>query len=82
MATTRQTREARRLELAAQDSPPELLPVDVADAVANLQPALERLRRGEWRLIAMGPATASERDEARMFPVHLANLSAVIRARQ
>ena len=60
---------------ASRSTSGELIPVPVVDAVANLQPALDRIRRGEWRVIVMGPHSSCERDQARMFPVHLLDLA-------
>jgi hypothetical protein len=39
----------------------ELMPAAVVDAVANLQPALEKLRSGQWRL-DLADALRRERD--------------------
>ena len=48
---------------------------DLADTVAALRPQLERLRRGEWRLLIMGPATSRERDEAALLSARLMDLA-------
>lgn len=60
----------------------ELIPVPVVDAVANLQPALDRIRRGEWRVMVTGPRSSHERDVARMFPVHLLDLADALNAQR
>lgn len=81
MAHTQAKQAQLVLEAAAQRSV-ELMPVPVVDAVANLQPALDRIRSGEWRVMVMGARSASERDTARMFPVHLLDLADALDAQR
>jgi hypothetical protein len=74
----------RQLQAQAQDgaTPAELVPVDILNAVAGLQPSLDRLRRGEWRVLIMGPKDSRERDAASLFHVHLLDLADALEARR
>lgn len=48
---------------------------DVTETLAALRPQLARLRRGEWRLIIVGPATTRERDEAALLSARILDLA-------
>jgi hypothetical protein len=70
-------------QLQAQDgAPTELVPVDILNAVAGLQPSLDRVRRGEWRVLIMGPKDSRDRDAASLFHVHLLDLADALEARR
>lgn len=60
----------------------ELIPVDLVDAVSDLRPSLDRVRRGEWRLLLFGPRSAQERDAAAMFQSRLLDLADAINGRR
>lgn len=72
----------RQLQLQDTGARAEMVPVDILNAVAGLQPALDRVRRGEWRLLVMGPQDARERDAASLFHVHLLDLADALEARR
>jgi hypothetical protein len=82
MASTQEARQARLILMAGAVQPAELVPVDILDAVCNLQPALDRLRRGEWEIQVTGASSPSDRDCARLFPVHLLDLADALDARR
>lgn len=44
---------------------------DTASFLTDMQPALEHIRRGEWRLMIIGPASSAERALASMFQARL-----------
>lgn len=44
---------------------------EIVGLLDDLRPALERINRGEWRILVMGPTTAAEREEARTLHARL-----------
>lgn len=60
----------------------EWVPVDLLDAVAGLQPGLDRLREGDWRVLILGARCAADRRAAAAFQAALLNLSDVLEARR
>jgi 3-deoxy-D-arabino-heptulosonate 7-phosphate (DAHP) synthase len=76
------TRDARAIRHIQAQGPVEqsLLPPDLAAAVADLKPAVERLRRGEWRLLILGPCSSRERDEAALLSARLMEIAEVVGA--
>lgn len=70
-------------ELVLQAGEPvELMPAEVVNAVAELQPALDRLRSGAWRLLVVGCTNATDRNEAATFAPRLLNLADALHARR
>lgn len=53
---------------------PEAHAGEIVGLLDDLRQAVERINRGEWRLLVMGPTNASEREEARMFHARLLEL--------
>lgn len=47
---------------------------DTAELLDAVRPSVDRLRRGEWRLLLTGPRNSAERDEAAMFQARLLEL--------
>ena len=76
------TRDAREIRHVQARSPiePSLWPAELADAMADLRPAVERLRRGEWRLLIMGPCSSRERDEAVLLSARLVEIAEAVGA--
>jgi len=80
---TQDARAIRQLETDARERlPVEPMPIDVVDAVADLQPLLDRVRRGEWRVTIDGPQSPRERDAAALLTVRLMDLAEVLEARR
>jgi len=51
------------------------VPDGTVDALTALRPMLQRIRRGDWRVMVMGPTSARERDEAATFSARLCDLA-------
>jgi hypothetical protein len=71
-----------RIHVQTESDPMELVPVQILDAVANLQPVLDRLRRRQWELSVSGAESPADRELAQLLPVYLLDLADALDARR
>jgi hypothetical protein len=74
------TDEGSMKPLGVPDDPRELMPVTLVDALADLQPLLQRARRGGWRIMALGARTSEERTAAAQLSDRMMRLAEAMEA--